>query len=134
MEYRDEVAGRLTRLMSMLINNQNHNQATNRSLPDCALSQQAADRMALDVWNEEVPVTDRGKVVVSKSQVACGSLATLLREHFEDAARKVLDDRSVPMWIDSLATHAVASVDYQDIARSLIDNIEEVIERVGEVA
>ncbi|QDP63901.1 MAG: hypothetical protein Unbinned3992contig1000_15 [Prokaryotic dsDNA virus sp.] len=123
----DEVVGRLTHSLKLMINNQNHNRATYGDLPDCPLSYQAANAMAYDVWQTEIALVDNGRVVVAKERIATSALAQRLRDHFEIAAEDILHRDDIPMWITSLAAAAVYNVDYQELALGLIGSIDEII-------
>jgi len=131
MENLDEVAERLTRILSTLISNQNFNAATNSKYADCPISLQVMDQMCADCLRGAKPTVHNGVVIVNKTSAAKADLSVAVKRVFEDEVERVMDDNDLPMWLCDLARFAVASVDYVALADDWVSDAPAVLERVG---
>lgn len=131
MDNENVIVDRLTRILSMLICNQNHAQATNSKYCDAPVSSQEMDHLTISCYRESEPITHNGLVVVSRRNMARGALALVLKERFENQLDAVLDNNDLPMWVTSLARFATAEVDWAILADQWTSDLASAFERAG---
>ena len=131
MESENVIVERLTRILSMLICNQNHAQATNSKYCDVPVSSQEMDHLTIACYRESVPIMHNGKAVVSRRDMTRATLALVLKSRFENEVDAVLDGNDLPMWVNSFVRFATAEVDWAVLADQWTSDLASSFDRAG---